>query len=81
MENTKNNRRNVIKKQMSEFGKYCYLTCTSYKDKTNEIFELDFTNYRAAGRYIANKFRQDHSGFCVCMICYGDGITAKTITI
>jgi len=77
MNNTKENRKALMKKQFAEFGKSCYIICTSYGDKTEELVELPVVNYRAIAHKIADDFRKNHPGFCVCSVCFTDGNHGK----
>lgn len=77
MKNTKENRKAILKKQFAEFGKSCYLTCTCCKDDVEELFELPVVNYRFEARIIAENFRKDHKGFCICSVCFTDGCHGK----
>ena len=77
MKNTKENRKEIIKKQLTKFNKSCYLVCTCYKDNTEELFELPVVNYRAVAAIIADNFRKEHNGFCVCSVCFTDGRRGK----
>ena len=81
MKNTKENRKAILKKQFAEFGKSCYLICTNYKDKADEVFELPVTNYRTVARQLVEKFKSEHPGFCVCSVCWGDGCKGKCYSI
>ncbi len=77
MKNTKENRKAIIKKQFAEFNKSCYLICRNCRDGAEELFELPVVNYRYIAREIADKFRKEHSGFCICSVCWGDATNGK----